>query len=317
MGISRVHVLATAMAAIIFQTTAARAQDVLATGAQSPSFSEQASLSAHVNRGNQLMSRHQYQAALGEYEAAQKIDGQNTIVKYNLGELYNNWGSYLFRQNQYGDAEEKLKKCLKMNPGHRGARANLEFLRKTLESQGMTMSMDLDTDANHPPEPKKPEKKPEEAGKIIGSSSAAAPAIAPVGKPTLFGAGGMPGTGSFVSGSATYPTYTTKPSAIHSPVTATINPQTTRTAPPTSASAPPLQTPQASSSESYPEPTAPQSSPRAGSVEEKLSELEKRFEGCTHADWPVLKRLEQLEIKVAGQPVSGKINERIEALQKL
>lgn len=290
------------------------------TDAEALSAAQQITLREFVNRGNNYLGRHQYKQALNEYEQALKLDPKNTIVKFNMTELYNNWGSYLFRQRQYDGAEEKLKKCLKMNPTHRMGKANLELLRQTLDSQGIVMSMDLDSDANHPPEPaKKPVKKPEEpSGKIIGSSSApssASPPITPVGKPTLFGAGGMPDANSFVSGSATYPTYTTKPTATSAPVTTTINPKPVRSdfqqssGFAVSGSQPPAQV-------SSPGP-AQTSSKGPNSVDERLADLENRFEGCTHTDWPLLKRLEQLEIKVNGQASSGKITDRIEALHKL
>lgn len=302
---------------------AAQAQDAFHNvGAQAdapPTASQQATLREFVNRGNVFLSRHQYEQALGEYEQAIKLDPKNTIVKFNMTELYNNWGSYLFRQRQYDGAEEKLKKCLKLNPTHRMAKANLELLRHTLDSQGIVMSMDLDTDAAHPPEPKKPaEKKPEESGKIIGSSQTASPVpVAPPGRPTLFGAGGMPESSTFVSGSATYPTYSTRPTATSAPMSGTINPNPTRTDLPSSTPPNSTMPPASTVVETRPAVTSvPQSSP-PNSVDEKLADLEKRFEGCTHTDWPLLKRLEQLEIKVNGQAASGKITDRIEALQKL
>lgn len=300
------------------------AQDSFISGGASggpPTAAQQAEMREVVNRGNQFLSRHQYEQALGEYEQALKLDPANTIVKFNMTELYNNWGSYLFRQRQYDGAEEKLKKCLKLSPTHRMARANLELLRKTLDSQGIVMSMDLDSDAAHPPEQKKPlDKKPEESGKIIGSSQTASPVpTAPVGKPTLFGAGGMPASTTFVSGSATYPTYSNRPSATSAPMGTTIDPKPTRpdqvvsTPANTSAAPSAVSTVGGGTNSAL---AAPQSPP-PNSVDEKLAELEKRFEGCTHTDWPLLKRLEQLEIKVNGQASSGKITERIEALQKL
>lgn len=296
------------------------AQDSFISGGTSdapPTASQQAAMREIVNRGNQFLSRHQYEQALGEYEQALKLDPANTIVKFNMTELYNNWGSYLFRQRQYDGAEEKLKKCLKLSPTHRMARANLELLRKTLDSQGIVMSMDLDSDAAHPPEPKKPvDKKPEESGKIIGSSQTASPVPpAPVGKPTLFGAGGMPASTTFVSGSATYPTYSNRSSATSAPMGTTIDPRPTR--PDQATSTPSNTTPTPPAAFAGTTGTVPPQGPQPNSVDEKLAELEKRFEGCTHTDWPLLKRLEQLEIKVNGQAGSGKITERIEALQKL
>ncbi len=185
------------------------------------------------------------------------------------------------------------------------------------------MSMDLDQDASAPagePAPKKPEKKQEEGGKIVGSSNSTSPGITPVGKQTLFGAGGMPASTTFVSGSATYPTYTNKPTATSAPaVTSVMSPNkpVRPDSQPSSSAASPA--PSSSGSTSFPaDTTALQvETTKPGSVEDKLSDLERRFEGCTHSDWPVLKRLEQLEIKVAGQASSGRIIERIDALQKL
>lgn len=294
----------------------AQAQDSFTSTAGGNGASNQQAIGELVNHGNQLMARNQYEGALADYEQALKMEPKNTpsnrIIRQNIVELYNNWGSHLFRQRDYGGCEEKLKKCLKMNPGHGVARRNLELLRSTLESQGITMSMELDDTADKaaPAEPaKKPEKKEESPGKIVGSSSTASSVIAPVGKPTLFGAGGMPASTTFVSGSSTYPTYTKKPTATSAPaVTGVMSPNKPvrpdlqpTTPPPAGGEAAPLQV----------------ETPKSGSVEDKLSDLERRFEGCTHNDWPVLKRLEQLEIKVAGQPSAGRISDRLEALQKL
>lgn len=290
-----------------------------AAGAQDNSApATQAAVSDLVNHGNQLMARNQYEAALADYEQALKLEPKDTpssrIIKKNIVELYNNWGSHLFRQRDYGGCEEKLKKCLKLNPGHAVAHRNLELLKNTLESQGIPMSMELDEDGKSaPPEAplakKEKEKKPEEVGKIVGSSATSTP-ITPVGKQTLFGAGGMPESTTFVSGSATYPTYTKRPTATSAPaVTSVMSPNK-----PVRAD---MQQPSTTTNPGEaPAASAPEA-PKAGSVEDKLSDLERRFEGCTHNDWPVLKRLEQLEIKVAGQAGSGRISDRIDVLQKL
>lgn len=98
-----------------------------------------------VNKGNYLMASGKYPEALEIYAKAQKYEPSNVIIRDNIGKVYNNWAISLTKQKKYGEALEKLNKCLEVVPGYGQARRNIALLKQ--------MALDEGVDLDAPPEP--------------------------------------------------------------------------------------------------------------------------------------------------------------------
>lgn len=192
----------------------------VALGSQVAWGQDRAAVSQHVLRGNQLMARHQYKAALEEYETAGKLDPSELVIKRNIIECHNNWGTFLFRQRKYEDAIAEFESCLALDPRHNFAKHNLSLVHQAMEHEGIPLpepgtkggreqkAADKETGKE-----KAAAKPSEPAAKITASSAPADPATAG-GANTLFGSfSSTSGSGLYMTGSPLYPTYKKTPSA--------------------------------------------------------------------------------------------------------
>lgn len=267
-----------------------------------PNKLDMMSLREHVDRGNNLMARQQFQQAINEYEECLNIDPMSQIAKDNIVLAHNNWGIAYFRQRKYDDAKREWEQALKMNPYDRNAKNNLSVLKATMAKLGIQPgdSSGQDTQSGqasaaqggqNPPagasiaKPNEP-KEPPPAAVILTPIPKAQPApednTAVIMTPL---------------GSTSAPAQTSPP-PVQQPVTPA--PVATYSSPDTAASSSP----------------APAASSGGSTIEDRLSAIEQKLYGHKQDKMPVLKRLEKIESDTSGQPRKGTIEERIEALRQ-
>lgn len=360
---------------------------------------DNSALRDHVNNGNQLMMRGQFAAALSEYEAAKTLEPSNSVVKRNIAEVHNNWGVSYFKQKHYSDAISHFQKCLANYPGHRNAQYNMMLCRRAMEREGINPD-----ESPADSEEKAETAKKDDAGKkekaetpatapagTAAPSSPADPMSVSYGSKTLFN-NAQPTSTQFASGSAMFPVYSDKKSAVSTPVTV-VNPAA-MPSPKPPASQTPADAASAQQQEASKSPAAAPNAPAtpttaaasagtstetnasnaagqsvaaaaasaapvkpiftqatsAGSggystiqpsyenvdhysykqgsaaspdvegalmsLDEKVAALELKVYGKKHADWPIMRRIENLETDYIGQTRSGSMNERVEFLKR-
>ncbi len=93
----------------------------------------------HVNKGNYLLGRGQFQEAIAEYEEALKLDPANVVARNNIVEVHNNWAISCYARKKYGDALEQWQKALELDPNHRNARRNLALMKQMMAQQGLSV----------------------------------------------------------------------------------------------------------------------------------------------------------------------------------
>lgn len=269
-------------------------------------------LREHINKGNYLMARGQFQQAIDEYEQCFDIDPGNQVAKENIVLAHNNWGIASFRQKKYDDAEAQWRLALKINPLDRNAKNNLVVLKNTLSRLGRA------ADA----EPKKPKPAEQEAGnKPVEDTPSGAVMI----KSGTAAPSNDAGTAAVIIKSGTDPSGVSGAVILKpSPTPASVDTQ--ESAPEYSSpgtairiiSKPAPANPGASVSSQAPAP-APVSAPAATTgqtIEERLAAIEMKVYGRRQEDLPVFKRIEKLETDTAGSVKQGTIQERLETLRK-
>ena len=105
-----------------------------------------------MERGNSLMAKQLFQAALSEYQKCLVIDPGNATAKSNIVLLHNNWGIYYFRHNQYPDAQSEWQTALRLNPNDSKAKNNMLILKKELNRLGVELSDQLPAQDKQPPQ---------------------------------------------------------------------------------------------------------------------------------------------------------------------
>jgi len=102
-------------------------------GLLTPAFADDAAaIRDHVNRGNVLLSRRQFQEAINEYEEVLKLDPNYSIAKNNIALTHNNWGIYLYSMRKYAEAKEHWETSLKLNPRDGNVVRNLKIVENQL-----------------------------------------------------------------------------------------------------------------------------------------------------------------------------------------
>ena len=90
----------------------------------------------HINKGNLLLGRRQFQQALDEYEKCLMIDPGNQPAKDNIVLAHNNWAIMFFSQRRYDQAKGEWEEALKLNPYDRNVKRNLQILKVTIDHLG-------------------------------------------------------------------------------------------------------------------------------------------------------------------------------------
>jgi hypothetical protein len=302
-----------------------------------------------VNKGNYMMASGKYPEALKIYEEARKLEPTNTVIKNNIGLVYNNWGRTLANQKKYAEALEKFNKCLEVSPGYAQARRNIALLKQMALDEGIDLDAPPEAagapggDAGKLPDggwlpghdPKTSGAKPAEP--VVSGTAAIAPKVAPVqpeAGAVLF-IGGVKQTPPTDSGPAFVEPVTSPPAAVVTPPVVT-PPVVPPAAPATVA--PPATFVQKSVNSMYPStpqmypadaihtappavvtPPAPAvSAPPAVPVvsfDDQLTAVEMKIYGAKQNNLTVLQRLEKIEKDSQGQVRSGTIMERINYLK--
>lgn len=91
-----------------------------------------AAIRDHINRGNALLARKQFQEAISEYEAVLQIQPDYPIAKSNIALTHNNWGILLYSQHKYAEAKEQWETALKLNPRDGHVVRNLKIVEAAL-----------------------------------------------------------------------------------------------------------------------------------------------------------------------------------------
>lgn len=100
----------------------------------SPAFADDdAEIRSHINRGNALLGRRQFQEAINEYEAVLKIQPNYPVAKSNIALTHNNWGIYLYGLRRYAEAKEHWETALKLNPSDGHVIRNLKILETAMQ----------------------------------------------------------------------------------------------------------------------------------------------------------------------------------------
>lgn len=99
-----------------------------------PAFADDdAEIRSHINRGNALLGRRQFQEAISEYEAVLKIQPNYPVAKSNIALTHNNWGIYLYGLRRYAEAKEHWETALKLNPSDGHVIRNLKILEAAMQ----------------------------------------------------------------------------------------------------------------------------------------------------------------------------------------
>jgi len=116
---------------------------------------------ALIERGNFLMSRQQFQAAIDEYQQVLDLEPNNPYAKTNLVLAHNNWGILYFHKGELEQAKAEWDKALTIDPNDRNAKNNILVLKRRLTQLGKTMD-DLSKESTAKTAAKAEEKKKEE-----------------------------------------------------------------------------------------------------------------------------------------------------------
>lgn len=253
---------------------------------------KQAEIRAAIAKGNSLMARNLYKQAVDEYEKCLEIDPENSYAKSNIVLAHNNWGIYHFNQGQYDLAKEQWQCALRLNPGDRLARYNLNVWQKTMarlgKSSDLNANRQVDEDDLSPPEPAviilAPGKQPDQANKT-GSSNAETDSIEP---------------------------------NRNEKVSETAHVSENKNVSPANSSAPPL--------EKYYDPGTdsgakilPRKAEESGNplkIDESINRLETKIYGQPRNEASVLKRLERMELDTFGKVNDAPITERVAKLKR-
>ena len=103
---------------------------ILSTGVASAE--DNAAIRDHINRGNTLLARRQFQDAIAEYEAVLQLQPDYPIAKSNIALTHNNWGIFLYSQRKYAEAKEHWETSLKLNPRDGNVIRNLKIAETAL-----------------------------------------------------------------------------------------------------------------------------------------------------------------------------------------
>lgn len=270
-------------------------------------------LSDIVNKGNYLMSKGQYQAAIDEYSQCFMIDPGNQVAKDNTVLCHNNWGISLFRQHKYDEAQSQWDEALKLNPYDRNAKNNLRVLKVTLDRQGAQTAGEKNEEGGKAKAPKKAAAKP---AATETTEAAAASDQAPSGAVILSPGVKQSAPGETAGAQAEAPSSASS-SDEFSGTSIKILPSTSAAAAsPAPPSPPPTPTPKPTPT---PTPTPPIVSPitniGASTIEDQLAGVEMKVYGRKQENLPVFQRLEKLELDTSGSVKQGTVQDRIQVLR--
>lgn len=310
----------------------------------------------YLNKGNNHLTRLEFQLALDAYTECLLYDPNNRIAKDNIVLTHNNWGIYWFQKNKFKEARSEWEQALKLNPNDRNVRNNMNILNFRIKQLGLNE----DGEKKAPPPPPKATGDFPPSQVIIltpgikNSSSSGASAIPSSGagssatgqsadagpdgasnsgsgavvilnsskQPSATTSGGdtASGGGSSTSGTGSSGSSSTTISTYGSEGAGkfTTAPMTT---PP--AVGPSGTTPSVTNSSNNTSASSSSTAPAAtagGSQEENIGDtlglIEQKIYGRKQDSLPIMKRLEKLEIDTHGKTKSGTIKERIDTLRK-
>jgi len=97
-------------------------------------------LAQYVSEGNRLLTLHQFQPSIVQYEKALELDPKNPVVKENLALAHNNWGIFLFNnQKKIQEAYSQFQEALEIFPSLAIAKSNMTKLEAVAQRMGMQL----------------------------------------------------------------------------------------------------------------------------------------------------------------------------------
>lgn len=290
-------------------------QTTIMAGAAPPQF-DLAKLHEHANKGNQHLSRMNFELALNEYEECLRIDPSNQTVRDNIVLCHNNWGIYYFKQMKYALAKAQWERALKLNPADRNAKTNMAILKNVTAKSGI----DLDTVNGA-----KINKEKNDAGAVLltpGYKQSQSSLTKETDSTSNMDQSNTSSLGSLDTDTTSIiksvPRNNTDLSPQDKPSASSVTKDSTKpeiTPRPLSN----LTMPEIYSSDKEENTSNSQTrlvNPGPNTIEAKLAQLEVKLYGKTRQNMPVLRRLEQLELDTNGKTKTGPVNDRVETLER-